>query len=77
MFKNLRTSTKLIVLCTMFIASVAVTTYSLVVEKEIAIAFARKELTGSKFLSFAPPLYNGPNQQTLQPFRIGVGRIFP
>jgi hypothetical protein len=57
MFKNLRTSTKLILLCTAFITSVAVTTYSLVVEKQIAIAFARKELTGSKFLAPLRPIY--------------------
>jgi hypothetical protein len=57
MFKNLRTSTKLILLCTAFITSVAVTTYSLVVEKQIAIAFARKELTGSKFLADLRPIY--------------------
>ena len=34
----------------MFIISIAATTYSLVAEKQIAIAFARKELIGSKFL---------------------------
>ena len=50
MFKNLRTSAKLILLCAMFIISIGVTTYSLVAEKQIAIAFARKELIGSKFL---------------------------
>ena len=57
MFKSLRTSTKLILLCTMFIISVVVTTYSLVVEKQIAIAFARKELTGNKFLAALRPVY--------------------
>jgi methyl-accepting chemotaxis protein len=51
MFKDLRTSTKLILLCAMFIISLAVTTYSLVAEKQIAITFARKELIGSKFLA--------------------------
>jgi signal transduction histidine kinase len=50
MFKNLRTSTKLTLLCTMFIISIGATTYSLVAEKQTAIAFARKELIGSKFL---------------------------
>lgn len=49
MFKNLRTGTKLILLCAMFIISVGVTTYSLVVENQIAISFARKELVGSRF----------------------------
>jgi len=51
MFKKLRTSTKLILLCAMFIISVGVTTYSLLTEKQIAISFARKELIGSKFLA--------------------------
>jgi hypothetical protein len=51
MFKNLRTSTKLILLCATFIVSVGVTTYSLVTEKEIALSFARKELIGSKLLA--------------------------
>lgn len=51
MFKNLRTSTKLILLCAMFIISVGATTYSLVVENQIAISFARKELVGSRFLA--------------------------
>jgi signal transduction histidine kinase len=57
MFKNLRTSTKLILLCAMFIISVGVTTYSLVAEKQIAIAFARKELIGSKFLETLRSIY--------------------
>jgi hypothetical protein len=57
MFNDLRTSTKLILLCTMFIISVVVTTYSLVAEKQLAIAFARKELTGSKFLAALRPVY--------------------
>src|SRR5262249_5535782 len=65
MLKNLRTSTRLILLCIMFTISVAVTTHSLVVEKQIAIAFARQELTGSKFLAALRPVYlavlaNGP-----------------
>jgi hypothetical protein len=51
MFKRLRTSTKLILLCAMFIISVGVTTYSLLTEKRIAISFARKELISSKFLA--------------------------
>ena len=44
MFKNLSTSTKLIILCGMFILSISVTTASLVAEHRIAIDFARKEL---------------------------------
>ena len=50
MFKNLRTGTMLIVLCAMFIVSVAATTYSLIAEKQIAIQFAQKELAGSRYL---------------------------
>jgi signal transduction histidine kinase len=57
MFTSLRTGTKLILLCTLFLICVAVTTYSLVVEKQIAIAFARKELTGSKFFGALRPVY--------------------
>jgi signal transduction histidine kinase len=57
MFKNLRTSTKLTLLCAMFIISIAATTYSLVAEKQIAIAFARKELIGSKFLGTLGSIY--------------------
>jgi len=51
MLKNLRTSTKLILLCAMFIISLGVTTYNLVAEKQIAVSFTRKELIGSKFLA--------------------------
>src|SRR5215471_16983230 len=58
MFKNLRTSTKLTLLCAMFIISIAATTYSLVTEKQIAIAFARKELIGSKFLETLRSIYD-------------------
>jgi signal transduction histidine kinase len=58
MFKNLRTSTKLTLLCAMFIISIAATTYSLVAEKQIAIAFARKELIGSKFLATLRSIYD-------------------
>jgi signal transduction histidine kinase len=57
MFQNLRTSTKLTLLCAMFIISIAATTYSLVAEKQIAIAFARNELIGSKFLGTLRSIY--------------------
>jgi signal transduction histidine kinase len=56
-FKNLRTSTMLVVLCGMFIASVAATTYSLIAEKRIAIEFARKELDGSKYVAAVRNVY--------------------
>jgi signal transduction histidine kinase len=51
MFKNLSTSTKLIILCGMFILSISVTTNSLVAEHRIAIDFARKELIGDRYLA--------------------------
>ena len=57
MFKNLRTSTKLVALCGMFIVSLAVATYSLVIEKQIAIEFARKELVGTKYLAAVREIY--------------------
>jgi len=50
MFKNLRTSTKLFILCGTFMISVGVPIYGLVTEKQIAIDFARKELVGSRYL---------------------------
>ena len=76
MFTSLRTGTKLILLCTLFIICVAVTTYSLVVKKQIAIAFARKELSGSKFLAaLRPGLFCSPNRQTVQSVRSGAGRF--
>jgi signal transduction histidine kinase len=50
-FKNLRTGTKLIILCCTFIVAIGVTIYSLVVEKHIAIDFARKELVGNRYLA--------------------------
>ena len=46
MFKSLRTSTKLFLLCSVFVGSLLVATYGLVAEKEIAIQFVRKELVG-------------------------------
>ena len=57
MFKNLRTSTKLLLVCGMFVISIAVTTAALVAEKQIAIAFARKELAGSRYLAIVRGIY--------------------
>ena len=57
MFKNLRTSTKLLLLCGMFVISIAVTTAALVAEKQIAIAFAHKELVGSRYLATVRDIY--------------------
>ena len=57
MFKNLRTSTKLLLLCGMFVISIAATTAALVAEKQIAIAFAHKELVGSRYLAIVRDIY--------------------
>jgi signal transduction histidine kinase len=46
MFKSLRTSTKLFLLCSVFVGALLVATYGLVAEKQIAIQFVRKELVG-------------------------------
>ena len=58
MFKNLSTSTKLFILCGMFIAALSVTTYSLVMEKRIAIDFAQKQLTGVRYLATIRDVYD-------------------
>ena len=51
MFKNLRTSTKLFVLCAAFAISVGAAVGALVMEKRVAIDFARKELVGSRYMA--------------------------
>jgi signal transduction histidine kinase len=57
MFKSLRTSTKLLLLCSVFVGALAVATYSLVAEKEIAIHFVRKELVGVEHLEALRDVY--------------------
>jgi signal transduction histidine kinase len=57
MFKNLRTGTKLSILCGMFVVSIVVTAYNLVAEKQIAIDFARKELIGNEYLATLGKIY--------------------
>src|SRR5262249_61095510 len=57
MFRNLSTSTKLFVLCSMFIVAIVVAIYSLVAEKEIAIQFARKELVGVRYFETLRGVY--------------------
>jgi signal transduction histidine kinase len=57
MFRNLRTSTKLLVLCGAFLISVGVPAYALVTEKLISIDFARKELVGSRYLATVRAIY--------------------
>ena len=69
MFKHLRTSTKLFILCTTFLASVGVPVYGLVAEKQIAIAFARKEQAGSSYLVAVRELY-----QSILALSLGNGK---
>jgi signal transduction histidine kinase len=58
MFRNLSTSTKLLLLCGLFVVSLAVTVFSLVTEKQIAIQFSRKELIGSRYIAALRPVYD-------------------
>ena len=57
MFKHLRTSTKLLILCGTFLICVGVPVFGLISEKRIAIAFARKELAGTSYLVAVRELY--------------------
>lgn len=57
MFGNLRTGTKLLILCGAFILSMAAPIYGVVTEKQIAIAFARKELVGSHYMATVRDIY--------------------
>ena len=57
MFKNLRTSTKLFLLCGMFVGTIVLATYSLIEEKQIAIGFVRKELVGAEYLETLRGVY--------------------
>jgi two-component system sensor histidine kinase/response regulator len=57
MFRNLGTSTKLFILCSTFIVAIAVAIYSLVIEKQIAIDFARKELVGLRYFESLRDVY--------------------
>ena len=58
MFKDLRARTKFadfVLACLMVLTSAA--TYALLVEKQIAMSFARGELIGSKYLALLRPIY--------------------
>ncbi len=57
MFKNLRTGTKLFLLCAMFVGAIILATYSLIQEKQIAIGFVRKELLGAQYLEALRGVY--------------------
>src|SRR5262245_15811592 len=67
MFKNLRTSTKLLLLCGVFVGALAVATYSLVAEKQIAIHFVRKELVGVQHLELLRGVYAALLKENLAP----------
>jgi signal transduction histidine kinase len=56
-FRNLRTGTKLFILCGLFIVSTAVAVYELTAEKQIAIQFAKKELIGSRYVETLRDIY--------------------
>ena len=56
-FRNLRTSTKLFLLCSAFVFSIIVATYGLIAEKRIAIEFVRKELVGARYLEAVRGVY--------------------
>ncbi len=57
MFKSLRTSTKLFLLCGVFVGALFVATYGLVAEKRIAIEFVRRELVGVQHLEALRGVY--------------------
>ena len=57
MLKDLRTSTKLFLLCGMFVAAIVLATYSLIREKQIAIEIVRKELVGAQYLEALRGVY--------------------
>lgn len=57
MFKSLRTGTKLLLLCSVFVGALVVATYSLIAEKQIAINFVRKELVGVEYLEALRGVY--------------------
>jgi hypothetical protein len=59
MFRNLRTSTKFILLCSAFVVAILVTTWSLFAEKRIAVDFTRKELAGNRYLAAVRDVYAG------------------
>ena len=57
MFRDLRARTKFLIFCGVCLLLTSVATYALLVEKQIAINFARKELVGSRYLALLRPIY--------------------
>src|SRR4026207_1668645 len=58
MFRNLSTSTKLILLCGAFIVAIAVAIYTLVAGQQVAIEFSKKELTGVHYIEAVRGVYS-------------------
>src|SRR5262245_32567515 len=58
MFRNLSTSTKLIVLCGAFVTAIAVAIYTLVAAQQISIEFAKKELVGVRYIEAIRGVYS-------------------
>jgi signal transduction histidine kinase len=56
-FKSQRASTKFVLLCSLFVGSIILATYSLIEEKQIAISFVRKELVGTEYLEALRGVY--------------------
>ena len=73
MFKNLRTSTKLVLLCAVFLVAVGATTYSLVAEKRISIACSQGACRLQFFGNSPRYLFHGPERQRV---RIHRGRAW-
>src|SRR5215813_13649676 len=57
-FRNLSTSTKLIILCGAFIVAIAVAIYALIAAQQIAIEFAKKELIGVHYIEAIRGVYS-------------------
>jgi signal transduction histidine kinase len=55
--KDWRTSTKLLLLCGVFVGSIVLATYGLIKEKLIAIDFVQKELVGTDYLQALQGVY--------------------
>ena len=70
MFRNLRTSTKLLLLSGMFVVSLLVAAYGWVAEKQIAIDFTRKELIGTRYLGALGAVYAGVLTDDVKPTEI-------
>ena len=57
MFKSQRVSTKLVLLCSLFVGAIVLATYSLIQEKQLAISFVGKELIGTQYLEALRGVY--------------------